>query len=57
MEGDKGFDGNEQSMKQVVLGTLADAPGEGGSEWPEREPIRVRRLISYEPEARNGIIV
>lgn len=57
MEGDKGFDGNEQSMKQVVLGTLADAPGEGGSEWPEREPIRDRRLISYEPEARNGIIM
>lgn len=29
-------------IKQVVLGTLADAPREGGSEWPE--PIRDRKL-------------
>lgn len=44
------------SIKQVVLGTLADALGEGGSEWPE--PIRDKRLISlYEPEAPNGNIV
>lgn len=45
MEDGKSFDGNEQSIKQVVLGPLADTPGEGGSEWPEQTIDR--RLISW----------